>query len=157
MSDNETIRQQVTGHPVVLYMKGSPQFPMCGFSANATQILKLCGVAQPFTVDVLQDPEIRQASGKPRAGLITISGELHANDGGYELGVHDDGLGPDKLGVELGFAVVKQHGNHFLQIRMQFIQRRALAVRTGEAGHMAHVEVGIGAALDYGGVSVHGL
>ncbi len=47
MSAQDTIRNQVTSHPVVLYMKGSPQFPMCGFSANATQILKACGVGQP--------------------------------------------------------------------------------------------------------------
>jgi monothiol glutaredoxin len=60
MSAQDTIRQQVTSHPVVLYMKGSPQMPMCGFSASATQILKACGVDQPFTVDVLQDQEIRQ-------------------------------------------------------------------------------------------------
>jgi monothiol glutaredoxin len=60
MSAQDTIRQQVTSHPVVLYMKGSPQIPMCGFSASATQILKACGVEQPFTVDVLQDQEIRQ-------------------------------------------------------------------------------------------------
>jgi len=60
MSVQDTIREQVTSHPVVLYMKGSPQFPMCGFSASATQILKACGVDKPFTVDVLQDPEIRQ-------------------------------------------------------------------------------------------------
>jgi monothiol glutaredoxin len=60
MSAQDTIREQVTSHPVVLYMKGSPQFPMCGFSASATQILKACGVDNLFTVDVLQDPEIRQ-------------------------------------------------------------------------------------------------
>jgi monothiol glutaredoxin len=60
MSTQDTIRNQVTSHPVVLYMKGSPQFPMCGFSASAAQILKACGVEKPFTVDVLQDAEIRQ-------------------------------------------------------------------------------------------------
>jgi monothiol glutaredoxin len=60
MNAQDTIRQQVISHPVVLYMKGSPQMPMCGFSASATQILKACGVEQPFTVDVLQDQEIRQ-------------------------------------------------------------------------------------------------
>jgi monothiol glutaredoxin len=60
MSAQDTIRQQVTSYPVVLYMKGSPQMPMCGFSASATQILKACGVEQPFTVDVLQDQDIRQ-------------------------------------------------------------------------------------------------
>ena len=60
MSIQDIIREQVTGHPVVLYMKGSPQFPQCGFSSNATQILNACGVNNFFSVDVLQNPEIRQ-------------------------------------------------------------------------------------------------
>ena len=60
MSVQDKIREQVTGHTVVLYMKGSPQMPMCGFSATATQILKMCGVQDIHTVDVLQDAEIRQ-------------------------------------------------------------------------------------------------
>ena len=60
MSTQDTIRQQVTSHKVVLYMKGTPQFPQCGFSSAATQILKACGVNDLFTVDVLQNPEIRQ-------------------------------------------------------------------------------------------------
>ncbi len=79
MSVNETIRQQVTSHPVVLYMKGSPQMPMCGFSASATQILKLCG-AEPFTVDVLQDPEIRegikQYANWPTIPQLYVNGEF---------------------------------------------------------------------------------
>lgn len=60
MSIKDVIHEQVTTHPVVLYMKGTPQFPQCGFSASATQILKACGVDAPFTVDVLSNPEIRQ-------------------------------------------------------------------------------------------------
>lgn len=60
MNVQEVIQKQVTEHPVVLYMKGSPDFPQCGFSANAVQILKACGVENLFTVDVLQNPEIRQ-------------------------------------------------------------------------------------------------
>jgi monothiol glutaredoxin len=60
MSAQEKIRSTVTSNPVVLYMKGSPQMPMCGFSATATQILKLCGVENLVTVDVLLDPEIRE-------------------------------------------------------------------------------------------------
>ncbi|MDD5180800.1 MAG: Grx4 family monothiol glutaredoxin [Gallionellaceae bacterium] len=56
----ELIRQQVTTHPVVLYMKGSPQFPQCGFSGNAVRILNALGVKDYFSVDVLQNPEIRQ-------------------------------------------------------------------------------------------------
>jgi monothiol glutaredoxin len=60
MDVQQRIKEQVTGHPVVLYMKGTPQFPQCGFSANAVQILQACGAQDIFTVDVLQDPEIRQ-------------------------------------------------------------------------------------------------
>ena len=56
----QLIHQQVTGHPVVLYMKGSAQFPQCGFSANAVRILHALGVKEFFSVDVLQNPEIRQ-------------------------------------------------------------------------------------------------
>jgi monothiol glutaredoxin len=60
MDAQELIKQQVTGNSVVLYMKGTPQFPQCGFSANAVQILKACGVSSLFTVNVLEEPEIRQ-------------------------------------------------------------------------------------------------
>ncbi|NDU86546.1 MAG: Grx4 family monothiol glutaredoxin [Ferrovum sp.] len=60
MSIQEVIDQQVKGHAVVLYMKGSPDFPQCGFSANAVKILRQCGVQEFFSVDVLQNPEIRQ-------------------------------------------------------------------------------------------------
>jgi monothiol glutaredoxin len=60
MSTQDRIRETVTGNPVVLYMKGTPQFPQCGFSAKAVQILKACGVSNLVTVDVLADPEIRQ-------------------------------------------------------------------------------------------------
>lgn len=60
MSIQDTIREQVTTHPVVLYMKGTPQFPQCGFSANAVQILKACGVNDLFTVNVLAEAEIRE-------------------------------------------------------------------------------------------------
>jgi len=56
----QRIHEQVTTHPVVLYMKGSPQFPQCGFSANAVRILNALGIKEFFAVDVLQDPEIRQ-------------------------------------------------------------------------------------------------
>ena len=60
MDTQEKIRQQVTGSPVVLYMKGTPQMPQCGFSANAVQILKACGVTDMFTVNVLEDEDVRQ-------------------------------------------------------------------------------------------------
>ena len=60
MDVKETIHEQVTQHPVVLYMKGSPQFPQCGFSATAAQILKACGVTEYFSVNVLEDQAIRE-------------------------------------------------------------------------------------------------
>jgi monothiol glutaredoxin len=60
MSTQDTIREQVMTHPVVLYMKGTPQFPQCGFSSAAVQILKACGVSDLFTVNVLADPDLRQ-------------------------------------------------------------------------------------------------
>ena len=80
MSVQDTIRDQVTGHPVVLYMKGSPKMPMCGFSATATQILKMCGVNEPFTVDVLQDQDIRegikQYANWPTIPQLYVNGEF---------------------------------------------------------------------------------
>jgi len=60
MDVKETIRDQISQHRVVLYMKGSPDFPQCGFSANAVGILRACGVEEFFTVNVLEEPEIRQ-------------------------------------------------------------------------------------------------
>lgn len=53
------IEKILSENRVVLFMKGSPQFPMCGFSARATAILQECGTAF-YSVDVLQDPEIRE-------------------------------------------------------------------------------------------------
>ena len=80
MSAQETIKQQVEGHPVVLYMKGSPQQPMCGFSATASQLLKMCGAQDIFTVDVLQDQEIRegikQYANWPTIPQLYVKGEF---------------------------------------------------------------------------------
>ncbi|MGH8743018.1 MAG: Grx4 family monothiol glutaredoxin [Burkholderiales bacterium] len=60
MSTQELIKKQVTEHPVVLYMKGTPDFPQCGFSANVVNMLKACGVQEFFSVNVLEDTAIRQ-------------------------------------------------------------------------------------------------
>jgi monothiol glutaredoxin len=60
MSTQQRIDQLVKGNPVVLFMKGTAQFPQCGFSGRAIQILKACGVGSLTTVNVLEDPEIRQ-------------------------------------------------------------------------------------------------
>lgn len=77
MSAQDTIKQQVTGNKVVLYMKGSPDFPQCGFSARTVQVLRACGVDEFFSVDVLQDPEIRQGI-KDYASWPTIP-QLYVN------------------------------------------------------------------------------
>ncbi len=77
MSVLDEIKNQVTGHKVVLYMKGSPDFPQCGFSANAVNILRSCGVNEPFTVNVLENPEIRQGI-KQYANWPTIP-QLYVN------------------------------------------------------------------------------
>lgn len=80
MSIQDVIKDQVTKNPVVLYMKGTPDFPQCGFSANAIGILRACGVEQPFTVNVLEDPEIRQAikdyANWPTIPQLYINGEF---------------------------------------------------------------------------------
>ncbi len=60
MNTQEIIKDQVTTNSVVLYMKGTPEFPQCGFSAHAVKILNTCGIDNIFTVDVLSNPEIRQ-------------------------------------------------------------------------------------------------
>jgi monothiol glutaredoxin len=59
MDVQEVIREQVARHPVVLYMKGTPRMPMCGFSAEAVRILQACNLPLFFSVDVLEDAEIR--------------------------------------------------------------------------------------------------
>ena len=80
MDTQERIRQTVTAHPVVLFMKGTPAFPQCGFSAKAIQILKVCGVAEPATVNVLEDPEVRQGvkefSNWPTVPQLYVNGEF---------------------------------------------------------------------------------
>ena len=61
MSDiHQQIDQLVKGNRVVLFMKGTAQFPMCGFSGRAVQILKACGVQDLKTVNVLDDEDVRQ-------------------------------------------------------------------------------------------------
>jgi len=77
LQTQEKIRQQVTGNPVVLYMKGTPQMPQCGFSQLAVQVLNACGVQQFHSVDVLADAEIRQGI-KQYANWPTIP-QLYVN------------------------------------------------------------------------------
>ena len=60
MSTQERIKALVTDHPVVLFMKGTKQFPQCGFSSRAVQILQAAGLKDFYTVNVLEDNDIRQ-------------------------------------------------------------------------------------------------
>ena len=80
MDVQQVIKGQVTGNPVVLYMKGTPQFPQCGFSQTAVQILSACGVRSPFTVNVLEEPEIRQGikefANWPTIPQLYVNGEF---------------------------------------------------------------------------------
>jgi monothiol glutaredoxin len=78
MSDvQQRIDQIVKGHKVVLFMKGTAQFPMCGFSGRAVQVLKACGVNDLATVNVLDDEAIRQGI-KEYANWPTIP-QLYVN------------------------------------------------------------------------------
>lgn len=75
----DQIKQQIASSDVLLYMKGTPQFPQCGFSSRVVQILKQCQV--PFdTVNVLENPEIRatlpHVANWPTFPQLYIKGEL---------------------------------------------------------------------------------
>jgi len=61
MDATDFIRKTVTDNDVVLFMKGTAQFPQCGFSGRAIQILKAAGVKNMVTVNVLEDDDVRQA------------------------------------------------------------------------------------------------
>lgn len=79
MDIQAVIKDQVTSNPVVLYMKGSPKFPQCGFSNLATQILQACNV-EYLAVDVLADQNIREGikvyANWPTIPQLYINGEF---------------------------------------------------------------------------------
>jgi monothiol glutaredoxin len=79
MSIKDTISEQVSSNKVMLYMKGTPQFPQCGFSGKAVQILQACGTEFGST-DVLADPEIRQGikdfSNWPTVPQLYVDGQF---------------------------------------------------------------------------------
>jgi monothiol glutaredoxin len=81
MSDTQQrIDELVKGNEITLFMKGNAQFPMCGFSGRAIQVLKACGVKNMVTVNVLEDDEVRQAikdfSNWPTIPQLYIAGEF---------------------------------------------------------------------------------
>lgn len=73
------IEQQLKTNPVILYMKGTPDFPQCGFSAQTVQILDACN-AKYASVNIFEDPEVREAlkeySHWPTYPQLYINGEL---------------------------------------------------------------------------------
>lgn len=75
----QRIRDTIDAQPIVLFMKGTPQFPMCGFSSRTVQALKTCG-ARFGHVNVLEDPEVRanlpRFSNWPTFPQLFINGEL---------------------------------------------------------------------------------
>lgn len=79
MSDaaHADIKAKIDANPVMLFMKGTPQFPQCGFSATVAEILKRCGVTEYFSVNVLADADIRQGI-KEYANWPTIP-QLYVN------------------------------------------------------------------------------
>jgi len=75
----DRIKQTVTGNPIVIFMKGSPDFPQCGFSMRTVEALKACNVEFTY-VDVLAEPEVRSIlptfSNWPTFPQVFINGEL---------------------------------------------------------------------------------
>ncbi len=79
MDIEQEIKDQINSNPILLYMKGSPDSPQCGFSSRATQLLISCG--KPFSfVDILSNPEIREnlpkVSNWPTFPQLFVDGEL---------------------------------------------------------------------------------
>lgn len=79
MNVQDKIRKQVEENTIILYMKGTPQFPQCGFSGRATQLLNACG-AKFASVNVLAEPDIREGiktfSSWPTIPQLFIKGQL---------------------------------------------------------------------------------
>ena len=76
----QRIQAEVEGHPIVLFMKGTPQVPMCGFSSRTVQALQAAGASRLHTVNVLEEPEIRanlpRFSNWPTFPQLFVNGEL---------------------------------------------------------------------------------
>jgi monothiol glutaredoxin len=79
MSVIERIQDQLNGNAVVLYMKGTPDFPQCGFSSRVVQVLQACN-AEYMYVNIFEDPELREAlkeySNWPTYPQLYVKGEL---------------------------------------------------------------------------------
>ena len=79
MDIEQEIKDQISSNPILLYMKGSPDSPQCGFSSRATQLLISCGKPVSF-VDILSNPEIRanlpKVSNWPTFPQLFVDGDL---------------------------------------------------------------------------------
>jgi monothiol glutaredoxin len=75
----QRIEQELASHPVLLFMKGSPDFPQCGFSAQAVDVLRACGTDFD-SLNILEEPELREAlkvySSWPTFPQLYVKGEL---------------------------------------------------------------------------------
>lgn len=80
MTIQELIKQQITDNAIILYMKGTAQFPQCGFSSKAVSLLKACGAEGFASINVLDNPEIRQGikdfSNWPTIPQLYIKGQF---------------------------------------------------------------------------------
>lgn len=108
MSTIETIKQQIEENPVILYMKGSPQFPQCGFSARAVEALM--SVGEPFAyVNILEHPDIRAELPKyanwPTFPQLWVNGELL---GGCDIIIEMHQSGELNTAVQEGAKVAKE-------------------------------------------------
>jgi len=79
MDVNERIKKQLDTYPVLLYMKGTPDFPQCGFSAKTVSVLRAAGAKFAY-IDIFEDPEIREGlkaySNWPTFPQLYVGGEL---------------------------------------------------------------------------------
>jgi monothiol glutaredoxin len=79
MDISQVIKEQISSNPVIIYMKGSPEQPQCGFSARASQMLMACGERFAY-IDILENPDIRAAlpriSEWPTFPQLFVQGEL---------------------------------------------------------------------------------
>ena len=107
MDIQQAIAEQVKANRVVLYMKGTPKFPQCGFSSLVVEILKRCGVEDYVAVNVLEDPDVRQGikeyTNWPTVPQLYVDGEFV---GGSDIlrEMYNNGELQSLLGVEKGEA-----------------------------------------------------
>jgi monothiol glutaredoxin len=105
----DRIKQQIAAHPVVLFMKGTPDFPQCGFSAQTVAALRACG-ADFAHVNIFEDPELREAlksySQWPTYPQLYVQGEFL---GGCDIALEMYRSGELRKTLEEVGAVSREH------------------------------------------------